>query len=475
MNKVNGRRVLVIGLDGVSPKLLFERWPERVPNIRKLMEQGIYGRHDSIIPPTTIMAWSAFASGMHPGQLGVYAYMIRESFDSFERRLADSTLCKKEFIWDILGGKGANSTVLHVPLTFPVRPIKGAMVSGFLAPELNEESVHPKELLGRVKERFGDKYLFDIAGLAGYKNFDPETLIKKTYEMAGMQFSLAEELLKKQDWAFFMHVDIGTDRLHHMLWRYFDDGHVNYEPGTKYANALADYYSFVDGKIGGLVRHADDDTVIIIASDHGMDRMDGKINVNEWLIKEGYLKLKEGLYESLDGPTKFSYDMIDWEKTKAFSQGNYQARIFFNRKERDPGHGILIEEEFLSLREELTGKLRKITDPKGKKLNTFVYTPEEIYGEDYEKRDCPDLLIMFDDLVWGTSDEIGTRQLYSWDTIVGKNDAGHAREGFFIISGKPVKRRGDVGKTDFLNFFPTIMKVFGLEDNVKNGEPIKLD
>ena len=56
---------------------------------------------------------------------------------------------------------------------------------------------------------------------------------------------------------------------------------------------MLDYYKRLDEKIGRLLRFADEDTAVLVVSDHGAKQIDGGICVNEWLRREGYLVLKE--------------------------------------------------------------------------------------------------------------------------------------------------------------------------------------
>lgn len=58
-------KILVIGLDGAAPELLFG--DERLTHIRWLMEQGAFGRLESIIPPITVPAWMCMATSQDPG------------------------------------------------------------------------------------------------------------------------------------------------------------------------------------------------------------------------------------------------------------------------------------------------------------------------------------------------------------------------------------------------------------------------
>ena len=53
----NRKKVIVIGLDCATPQTLFEDFLEDCPNIKMLMENGVYGKLRSSDPPITVPAW----------------------------------------------------------------------------------------------------------------------------------------------------------------------------------------------------------------------------------------------------------------------------------------------------------------------------------------------------------------------------------------------------------------------------------
>ena len=68
-------KILVLGLDCAAPELLFGF--DDLPNIRRLMEVGAYGRLESVIPPITVPAWMCLATSKDPGSLGIYGFRNR--------------------------------------------------------------------------------------------------------------------------------------------------------------------------------------------------------------------------------------------------------------------------------------------------------------------------------------------------------------------------------------------------------------
>jgi predicted AlkP superfamily phosphohydrolase/phosphomutase len=95
------KKVIVIGLDCATPKTLFEDFIEECPNIRKLMETGVYGRLRSSDPPITVPAWMVMSTGKDAGQLGVYGFRHRDHNSYTDFWVANSKNIKEPKIWDI--------------------------------------------------------------------------------------------------------------------------------------------------------------------------------------------------------------------------------------------------------------------------------------------------------------------------------------------------------------------------------------
>ena len=95
------------------------------------------------------------------------------------------------------------------------------------------------------------------------------------------------------------------------------------------------------------------------------------------------------------------------------------------------------------MRDEIINGLKQITDDKGKKLKTDVYKAEEIYV-DASNPECPDLTVYFDELRWASNPDFGVKGLYSWQTAVGADSAGHSKQGSFVIAGPGIEPKGKI-------------------------------
>lgn len=443
-------KVFIFGIDGAPPELIFDKWLDDLPTIKKLMKNGAYAKLNSTIPPSTIIAWNSMLSGKDPSEIGVFSYTYLDKYG--KPKLVNSRHIKCKLIWDLLS-QNKRTIALYVPLSYPVKPINGCMVSDFLTPSVNSECAYPENLKEKIKAMKNPEIFFDVAvGVAEHKGLEIDVLIDKTYEMTDMQITLLKDLLLNEKWDLFISVMIGTDRLQHMLWNHFDESHRRFVKNSPYKNSLKDYYIYLDKKLGEILELLDENTAVIVVSDHGMIKQEGKININNWLMQECYLVLKDGI--KLSERTRFSTDLIDMEKTIAYGGGAYNARIYFNKKN--------IGNKYKKVREEIIRKLMSIPDDKGNKLDTKVYKSEDIY-KDTSSVECPDLIVYFDDLRWASNPDLGQEGLYSWHTAVGADGAGHSRQGCFIISGANIPDKGKIKDIDIRQVTPTILKLLDVK------------
>ncbi|MFQ6116085.1 MAG: alkaline phosphatase family protein, partial [bacterium] len=95
-------KVFVIGLDGATFDLILP-WANagKLPNLNKIMENGVHGPLRSTIPPITPTAWASFRTGKNPGKHGVFDFYKRKA-NSYERRVTNSADIDGKALWTIL-------------------------------------------------------------------------------------------------------------------------------------------------------------------------------------------------------------------------------------------------------------------------------------------------------------------------------------------------------------------------------------
>jgi predicted AlkP superfamily phosphohydrolase/phosphomutase len=461
--RMGKRRLLVMGLDSAPPELLFDKFRNELPNIRGLMEHGVYARMRSSDPPITIPAWMVMATSRNPGSLGLYGFRHRKGFSYTDGWIANSLSVKAEKIWDILARAGMRVCVVGVPPSYPPTPVNGELISCFITPDANREYTHPPELKREIEALVGP-YPFDVE----FRTDQRDQLLKDLHVTTETHFRVIEHLMTTRPWDFFMFVDIGLDRMHHAFWKYFDREHPKYVPGNQYEPVMLDYYKRLDEYVGRLLKRIDDETIVVAVSDHGVKGMRGAFCVNEWLIREGYLVLKERPQSVVE----LEKAAVDWGRTKAWAWGGYYARVFLNVKGREP-EGVVEASEFERERDKLAERLKSITDPSGRRMETQAYKPEELYPVSVGDR--PDLMVYFDDLFWRSAGTLGHADIYLSENDTGPDDAVHSQYGAFILHDKQLKRTGQIPDVDVLDIAPTLLQRMKLTvPSTMEGKPVQL-
>ena len=133
-----GTKVLIIGLDGATPDLV-ERWvaENKLPYLKQVMQNGVYGTLKSTYPPISPAAWTTFATGYNPGKHGTYDFRDYDPrrYSCFADTIVDSNAFAGKSIWDIVGAAGQKVGVITVPVTYPAWRVNGFMVSGYPTPD----------------------------------------------------------------------------------------------------------------------------------------------------------------------------------------------------------------------------------------------------------------------------------------------------------------------------------------------------
>ena len=449
-----GRRVMVLGLDCAPPQHIFDEYAGDIPNLTKLRENGLWGPLDSIVPPITVPAWMCMMTSKDPGTLGIYGFRNRKDHTYDGLSFATSWAIKEPTVWDLLSDAGKDSIVMSVPPSYPPKKLRGIQIGCFLTPNDDAEYTYPKELKAELKSKVGE-YIFDVRN---FRTDNTQYIIDESYRMTEQRFKAADYLLANKPWDFFMMVEMGPDRLNHGIWSYVDPGHPRHEPGNPYQESLRDYYRYLDGKIGDLLaKHANEETTILVVSDHGAKAMVGGVCFNEWLIKEGYLSLASARPSEVTPLDKLD---IDWSETKAWGDGGYYGRLFLNVEGREP-NGIIPPDRYEDLRDELVAKIESMTDHEGTALGNKALKPEDIY----EKQGgvAPDLIVIFGQLRWRSVGSLGHDSIYTFENDTGPDEANHAEQGILIMHNAPGQATGEKHGLHLWDVHSTIMDLFDLE------------
>ncbi|MGB8953451.1 MAG: alkaline phosphatase family protein [Candidatus Aminicenantales bacterium] len=442
------KKILVIGLDSAPAEIVFDQ-KEKFPVLRELMESGLFGKMRSSDPPITIPAWMVMSTGKDAGRLGLYGFRHRKGYSYKDMWIATSQSIQEKAVWDLIGEQGGTSCLVSVPPSYPPFALSGNLISCFITPDDRKEYTYPPQLRQEIESRFGP-YVFDVV----FRTEDRDQILKEIYEMTEKRFHIIHYLISHKPWNLFMFVEIGVDRVQHAFWKYMDPGHHLYVRGNPYANAIVDYYKYLDKKVGELLSEIDKNTVVLVVSDHGAKRMKGAFCINEWLIEEGDLVIKDRPSRG----TNLEKVDIDWSRTRVWGWGGYYARLFLNVEGREP-QGVIRPEDYENERDALAERVMNVKGPNGEKWQTRVIKPQHYFEE--ARGDYPDLMVYFDDLYWRSAGTLGYGTKYLSENDTGPDDAVHDQEGIYILFD-PHNKRSERKDVHILDIAPTVLHALGI-------------
>ena len=493
------QKVLVIGLDGATYDLL-KPWAQQglLPTLQKLMTEGTAGELRSTIPPMTGPAWTTFMTGKNPGKHGIYDWIYRHK-DSYDVSPVTAKHCHEPTVWSLLSDAGRRVVAYNVPMTFPPKPVNGLMISGMPAPSKQVTITYPIELLAEIEKENGEYYLYPDPGQA-YSDAGVDAYIERLYKTTETRIKVFNWLRAKEDWDFFMLVFNGTDTVQHAMWKFMSPKHPLHDPSkfAKYGDVILNYFQYVDKALGEIVAKLDDNTTLMLMSDHGFGPFHKFIHVNNWLRKYGWLKIKRNpkalvkslLFDLGFAPMKvynmlmafglgslkrevvrgkgqgmmktffLSFGDVDWKRSAAYSLGNV-GQIRLNVKGREPQGIVEPGEEFEKTRNAIIAKLWELRDPKtGEKVVQEVYKREEVYTGTNLAQAADIVFIPTRMEYFGFGEyEFGSNEII--ETMKRGISGTHRPNGMYLLWGKPIKAGVWTEGANLYDLAPTILHLMG--------------
>lgn len=269
----------------------------------------------------------------------------------------------------------------------------------------------PKDYGPELVEHVG---FFDTKGLPAdtkalsYSVLDEDEYIQLSHQILDeskrlMKYELNRLKLQQTGVLFFYFSNLDQDS--HMYWRALDKTHPLYTPalGQKYSSVIKNMYIEMDKVLGDVMTTfdiKDRNFTLIVMSDHGFAPFYRCVNLNTWLLQNGYTSLIDPDIRD----EKSFLKNVDWSQTKAYGLGI--NALYINREGRER-YGIVPGRDVPDLMEKLKTELLNLKDPlTGKNAVSNVWFGREIYHREDDK--VPDMII-------------GWNRNYraSWETILG--------------------------------------------------------
>ncbi|ELZ44583.1 type I phosphodiesterase/nucleotide pyrophosphatase [Halorubrum coriense DSM 10284] len=289
--------------------------------------------------------------------------------DTYETYVPLGRHVKATRLWDRVTDAGRDATVLNVPVTFPPSSWIQRMASGFLSPDL--KSAASDESLRETLDGFD--YRIDVNAKPGHDD-DKTEFIENAHATLDARYETFSHYLEQDDWDLFFGVFMSTDRVNHFL---FGD----YATDGEYADEFLEFYRTLYQYIGEVRNSLDDNTTLIVASDHGFTHLEWEVNCNQFLAEEGWLS-----YETADHDSLTDID----NEARAYSL--IPGRFYLNMEGRER-NGVVPQSEYEATREELIADLESLTGPDGQQVCKRIVKGEDAFDGPHDDI-APDLVVI---------------------------------------------------------------------------------
>jgi predicted AlkP superfamily phosphohydrolase/phosphomutase len=481
-------KVLVLGIDALD-RVLLEKLQARLPNLTKLRNSSKELFVQSTFPPDSDTAWATISTGLNPAQHGIVRFVdpLEKSYQILNQGSRNSILHGKTF-WELVGKKGYKSFAIFPHLCYPIWNTSGVMVAR--GSTIADVQANPPEIL---------KQYPDLEILTGIRGFPKRTsngmqgYFEQLSELAKADAEFALKLLKNEEWDLFFVYWSTIDAIGHFFWNYYDKSDPNYKAGHPLEDIIPKTYELYDKIVGDFLEAIENDTTVIILSDHGHGARPFRlVSVNEILRQGGYLNARDlksnphlNLFEKVKRVavriiSRFGLGRVAGQIMRNFpvivqsftrpSSINWEITIAYATdmsgiKPYTYG-GIIINKSTLNESnldyEEVRTKIIDLIKlecklPDGESLIQFIARREEVYSGPFIEK-YPDILLEFKygyGVGWAIDVPLLT-DAATYNLVPGshRGETGTC----FIRSPKPIK----TDTVDLLDITPTILDLFNI-------------
>lgn len=505
-------RVVIIGLDAATWTLIKPWMAEgSMPNLAKLMQAGVSGPLESVLPPITPAAWTSFMTGKNPGKHGIFNFLETEN-GGYAMRYSNATSRRSPTVWKLLNDAGFSVGTMNIPFTYPPEKLNGFQISGMGTPSDDSPFIHPPELREELVRHLGEIEL-DLRFLGSMSTDERRYQVLAEMEQHDQQWSnTALYLLENHPQDVMMFVFMSIDTVQHYFWQHLDKDHFIHDPklAPKFGDAVRKVYERLDAAAGQIIDRLSEETTVFVVSDHGGGpTVDRTIFLNRYLAQLGLLHYQEkatsGLHHFGTKLMRFGFSLlrgtlssrqkswlarrlpklhqksemayssftsIDWTRTKAYCSEVLAAppSIYINLKGIKP-QGIVDPADYDALINHIIAKLAELKDPRnGKPVINRVYRRDEILHGPFANEGA-DLILDW----WSENSLFSTLPSFPEDTdepalIIREHKPSedsewggtHRLDGILVARARALKTGADVEGARLIDFAPTILHLLGV-------------
>jgi predicted AlkP superfamily phosphohydrolase/phosphomutase len=373
----------------------------------------------------------------------------------------------------------------------------------------------PPEAAVELAESIGMYYTQGMAeevnglksGVLSDTEFMDQTKLIYNQRVNMMDYALDKYLEKDGGFFFFYYSTVDLNC--HMMWRFHDEDHPQYEQiaelaeedssewsgrdGSKWKEVIYDLYLLMDPVLGKVRERVGDDATIVVMSDHGFAPYRRKFSLNRWLYEEGYLVFRDDFGPELErSDPKYKQvpiysghgqpSTIDWTKTRAYGMGFNGLYLNAKGRELDDPETLEVDESGIvnlgaegdALLAEIKAKLEAIRDEDGTQVILTADLAKDVYvGE--RVAEAPDIQVGYN-AGYGNSDASSLGRVPSYvltDNIGGTFNGNHLMApevvaGILLTNGQVLP-----GAHALEDLTVDILKHYGIQPGEgQNGHPV---
>lgn len=284
-------KLLLIGWDAADWKIIGPLLAKgEMPALKKLIDNGVYGNMSTMNPPFSPMLWTSVATGKTPDKHGVLGF-IELAPDLKGVRPVTTNSRKTRAVWNMLHNKGYKSNLVGWWPSFPAEPINGVVVSEKFQKiqkdpkkknPIHNDTIHPTSYRGQIKdlrlrpyEVTGQHILpfMPNASKVDQENDQSISTFSKLFAENVSVHSAATYIMKNTEWDFMaVYYDL-IDHMSHAFMKYHPPRLPEVPPHLYeiYKDVVVGSYKFQDMMLERTMDLVDEDTTIMVVSDHGFE------------------------------------------------------------------------------------------------------------------------------------------------------------------------------------------------------------
>lgn len=483
-------RLVLLGLDGATWTVLKPMIDRGLmPNLAALTRGSAHGVLRSCIPPVTSAAWTTMQTGCGPARHGVFDHRYYDA-RSGRMKVNHSGRVRVPTLWSLLSDAGRSVAVINLPGTYPPPDVRGVIVSGMDAPDLDRALSGSPAFAEQLRREVPDY------NLRFFWKRPPESLDElreavdhttKAFEHRALAGLAADRAVP--DWSALMVQFQDLDPFQHRCWPLLNVDEAGVDRPDWNARAW-EVLQGLDRAIGMVCELAERRGAAVVAvSDHGFGPCEGRIHVNRILIDAGLARMPgratrrwvlrmlvpfdrlrlwwektrrpESRTSSFEKSVSHEFP-FDWKRTVAFApHQDTAAMVYLNSEFRHPGRKAPIRtarqlDDALRSSRQALGEARH--PETGRPLFQRVIGTAQEYGIDPAREDYPDLIALPDDPYWVRTRLSGGRAWVESDPSL---PGTHRPEGIVTVKA-PGFAPGARLSADLQDVAPTALDLLGM-------------